>query len=72
MVVVLVLTAVETAAQDSVDIWNLPPLSIEQGRYTADWHNLSRQYNTPEWWREAKFGAWSHWDPQSMAEDGDW
>ena len=71
-VVVLVLTAVETAAQDSVDIWNLPPLSIEQGRYTADWHNLSRQYNTPEWWREAKFGAWSHWDPQSMAEDGDW
>ena len=72
MVVVLVLTAVETAAQDSVDLWNLPPLSIEQGRYTADWHNLSRQYNTPEWWREAKFGAWSHWDPQSMAEDGDW
>lgn len=72
MVVVLVLTAVETAAQDSVNIWNLPPLSIEQGRYTADWHNLSRQYNTPEWWREAKFGAWSHWDPQSMAEDGDW
>lgn len=71
-VVVLVLTAVETAAQDSVNIWNLPPLSIEQGRYTADWHNLSRQYNTPEWWREAKFGAWSHWDPQSMAEDGDW
>ena len=59
-------------AQDSVDIWNLPPLSIEQGRYTTDWDNLSRQYNAPAWWREAKLGAWSHWDPQSMAEDGDW
>ena len=59
-------------AQDAVDIWNLPPLNVEQGRYTTDWDNLSRQYNTPSWWREAKLGAWSHWDPQSMAEDGDW
>ena len=59
-------------AQDAVDIWNLPPLNVEQGRYTTDWNNLSRQYNTPSWWREAKLGAWSHWDPQSMAEDGDW
>ena len=61
-----------TKAQDTIDIWNLPPLSIEQGRYTTDWDNLSRQYNTPAWWREAKLGAWSHWDPQSAAEDGDW
>ena len=59
-------------AQDAVDIWNLPPLNVEQGRYTTDWDNLSRQYNTPAWWREAKLGAWSHWDPQSAAEDGDW
>ena len=59
-------------AQDTVDIWNLPPLHVEQGLYTTDWNNLSRQYNTPAWWRDAKFGAWSHWDPQSMAEDGDW
>ena len=26
----------------------------------------------PEWWRDAKFGAWAHWDPQSMPERGDW
>jgi len=26
----------------------------------------------PAWWREAKFGAWAHWDPQSMPEQGDW
>ena len=59
-------------AQDNVDIWNLPELRPEQGQYTADWDNLSRQYNVPAWWREAKLGAWSHWDPQSAAEYGDW
>ncbi|MBP5536979.1 MAG: alpha-L-fucosidase [Bacteroidales bacterium] len=54
------------------DIWNLPPLKPETGLYTSDWDNLSRYYNVPEWWRDAKLGAWSHWDPQSAAEDGDW
>ena len=54
------------------DIWNLPPLPVFPGPYTADWKEISRLYVTPEWWRDAKFGAWSHWDPQSMPEDGDW
>ena len=71
-VIVVTITIAVTKAQDTIDLWNLPPLSIEHGRYTTDWDSLSRQYNTPAWWREAKLGAWSHWDPQSMAEDGDW
>ena len=54
------------------DSWNLPPLSIAAGSYPADWKGLSRIYTVPEWWREAKFGAWAHWDPQSMPEQGDW
>lgn len=54
------------------DIWNLPPLPLEAGPYTPDWKSLSRIYTAPEWWRDAKFGAWSHWDPQSMPEQGDW
>ena len=33
---------------------------------------MSRLYTAPEWWRDAKFGAWAHWDPQSMPEQGDW
>ena len=37
-----------------------------------DWKEISQHYQTPEWWRDAKFGAWAHWDPQSMPEDGDW
>jgi len=54
------------------DIWNLPPLSVANGPYKADWKELSRLYTVPDWWREAKFGAWAHWDPQSMPEQGDW
>ncbi len=54
------------------DIWNLPPLPVATGPYSADWKALSRLYTVPAWWREAKFGAWAHWDPQSMPEQGDW
>ncbi len=54
------------------DIWNLPPLPVAAGPYSADWRALSQMYAVPEWWRDAKFGAWAHWDPQSMPEQGDW
>ena len=54
------------------DIWNLPSLPVAAGFYSADWKAISRIYTVPEWWRDAKFGAWSHWDPQSMPEQGDW
>jgi len=54
------------------DIWNLPELPIAKGRFPADWNGLSRLYSVPDWWREAKLGAWAHWDPQSMPENGDW
>jgi alpha-L-fucosidase len=54
------------------DIWNLPALPVAAGPYAADWKALGRAYTVPAWWREAKFGAWAHWDPQSMPEQGDW
>jgi alpha-L-fucosidase len=54
------------------DIWNLPPLPVAAGAYAPDWQAMSRIYTVPEWWRDAKFGAWAHWDPQSMPERGDW
>ena len=56
----------------SPDIWNLPPLPVAAGPYKSEWKEIGRHYNVPEWWRDAKFGAWSHWDPQSMPEQGDW
>ena len=30
------------------------------------------QYECPEWFRDAKFGIWSHWGPQSVPMYGDW
>src|SRR5580704_5368372 len=29
-------------------------------------------YRIPEWYRDAKFGIWAHWGPQSAIERGDW
>ena len=31
-----------------------------------------KRYQAPEWFRDAKFGIWAHWGPQSAAEYGDW
>jgi alpha-L-fucosidase len=30
------------------------------------------QYECPDWFRDAKFGIWSHWGPQSVPMFGDW
>ena len=29
-------------------------------------------YTAPDWFRDAKFGIWSHWGPQSVPRAGDW
>jgi alpha-L-fucosidase len=31
-----------------------------------------KAYRIPDWFRDAKFGMWAHWGPQSAAECGDW
>jgi len=31
-----------------------------------------RAYEIPDWFRDAKFGIWAHWGPQSAVEAGDW
>ena len=33
------------------------------GKYEPTWESL-RQFQTPEWFRDAKFGIWAHWGPQ--------
>lgn len=35
------------------------------------WDSLAR-YQTPDWFRDAKFGIWAHWGPQCQPEMGDW
>ena len=49
----------------------LQDISVEQGTYSSNWQSLSA-WECPQWFRDAKFGIWAHWDPQCEAEDGDW
>ncbi len=48
---------------------HLPPIAA--GPFKADWSSLTN-YQTPEWFRDAKFGIWAHWGPQCEPEHGDW
>jgi len=47
----------------------LPP--IANGPFKPDWNSLTN-YQTPDWFRDAKFGIWAHWGPQCEPEHGDW
>lgn len=48
-------------------------LPITQGPFEPTWESIEANYpGTPEWLREAKFGIWVHFGPQSMGESGDW
>src|SRR5208337_2643364 len=45
--------------------------SIPSGPFLPDWESL-KAYQCPDWFRDAKFGIWAHWDPQCVPEQGDW
>jgi len=44
---------------------------IANGMFKPDWQSL-KQYQTPEWYKDAKFGIWAHWGAQCQPEAGDW
>jgi alpha-L-fucosidase len=44
---------------------------VATGRFQPTWDSL-KQYQCPQWFRDAKFGIWAHWGPQCEPEDGDW
>ena len=48
-----------------------PQLEIAPGPFQGTRESL-RQWQVPEWYRDAKFGIWAHWGPQSAIGDGDW
>lgn len=48
----------------------VPPL-IAGGPFKGTRESL-KNYVIPEWFRDAKFGIWAHWGPQSAIEAGDW
>jgi alpha-L-fucosidase len=46
-------------------------LPITSGPFQGTRASL-KNYVIPDWFRDAKFGIWAHWGPQSGVEDGDW
>ncbi|WP_343729902.1 alpha-L-fucosidase [Duganella sp.] len=46
-------------------------LSTVPGPFRPDAGSL-KTYQAPAWFRDAKFGIWSHWGPQSVPRAGDW
>jgi len=56
--------SIDDAAQEFVE-------KIIAGPFSPTWESLST-YQTPEWFRDAKFGMWAHWGPQCQPEAGDW
>jgi len=44
---------------------------MQTGKFQPEWESL-RQYQVPEWFRNAKFGIWAHWGPQCVEGSGDW
>ena len=49
------------------------PAKIEgaAGPFNPDLDSL-KHYQCPVWFRDAKFGIWAHWGPQSVPMFGDW
>lgn len=45
--------------------------SAKEGPFKPTNESL-RQYQCPEWFRDAKFGIWSHWGPQCVPERDNW
>lgn len=45
--------------------------NITDGPFKPTWDSL-KQYKTPEWFADAKFGIWAHWGAQCQPEHGDW
>jgi alpha-L-fucosidase len=44
--------------------------SIAEGPFKPEWHSLA-QHEDPDWFRDAKFGIYTHWGPVTVgAEDG--
>ena len=71
IVIFLLLTFCLKAQENPNVIVNTTNEPTAKGKFEPTWESL-QQYETPEWFRDAKFGIWAHWGPQCQPEQGDW
>ncbi|MDP4208156.1 MAG: alpha-L-fucosidase [Bacteroidota bacterium] len=51
----------------------LVDLPLTTGPFEPTWESIEKNYpGEPAWLRDAKFGIWVHFGPQSAGESGDW
>jgi len=43
-----------------------------QDKFQPTLESFAKNYQCPEWFRDAKFGIWAHWGPQAIPRQGDW
>ncbi len=46
--------------------------SYAQKKFEPSLESFERNYEFPDWFRDAKFGIWAHWGPQAVPREGDW
>ncbi|MCW3836480.1 alpha-L-fucosidase [Sphingomonas canadensis] len=65
------IAAAPASARKRDDASFLQDLPIAKGPFDSSVESL-KSYRTPEWFRDAKLGIWSHWGPQAVPRQGDW
>ena len=70
----LFLAAVRVPAAPDLTAKPLPagPDQITPGKFQPTWDSLDQGYQSPAWFRDAKFGIWAHWTAQAVPGQGDW
>ncbi|HSV16733.1 MAG TPA: alpha-L-fucosidase [Tepidisphaeraceae bacterium] len=61
-------SSIQTARADET---TAPSEPMAAGPFQPSWDSL-KQYKTPVWFSDAKFGIWAHWTAQCVPEQGDW
>lgn len=69
--VLMFLSTVYAGEQTNAPVSNKDLPAIAPGRFQPTDESL-KQYQYPDWFRDAKLGFWSHWGPQAVPRQGDW
>ena len=56
-------------AQDFKSLVSEQDEKVMKGKFEPTWASL-KNYEVPEWFKNAKFGIWAHWGPQCQEGTG--
>ena len=68
--ITLVVLLCQTALAESNVLDHLK-LTVADKPFLSNWESLTN-YQCPDWFRDAKFGIWAVWGPESVPMQGDW